>query len=122
LGFALALLGMRALTALAPSAFPRLDGVGLSAPFCVFCFLAGVVAVFVSSLPALIGGLRFDVMLVLRRASRSVTADALLSRTVIVGEIALSCILLVGSGLMIRSFFALQTHRPWIRATPYPDV
>jgi predicted permease len=111
-GFALALLATRALTALAPPGFPRLDGVGLSVPFCGFCFLAGLAAVFVSSLPALFGGFRSDLMLVLRRASRSVTGDGLLSRTVTVAEIALSCVLLVGSGLMIRSFLALERIDP----------
>ncbi|MBV8904745.1 MAG: ABC transporter permease, partial [Acidobacteriia bacterium] len=111
-GFVLALLGTRALMALAPPGFPRLDGVGLSAPFCVFCFVASLAAVLISSLPALIGGLRSDLMLVLRSTSRSVTGDGLLARTVIVAEIALSCVLLVGSGLMIRSFLALQRIDP----------
>jgi putative ABC transport system permease protein len=106
LGFALALLATRGLTALAPPGFPRLDGVGLSAPFGGFCFFASLAAVFVSSLPALIGGIRSDLMLILRRASRSVTGDGLFSRTVIVAEIALSCVLLVGSGLMIHSFLS----------------
>lgn len=112
LGFALALWGTRALTALAPPGFPRLDGVGLSASFGVFCFLASLAAVVVSGVPALIGVFRSDLMAVLRRASRSITGDGLLSRTVIIAEIALSCVLLVGSGLMIHSFLALQRIDP----------
>ncbi len=111
-GFTLALLGTRALTALAPPGFPRLDGIGLSAPFYMFCFLAGLIAVFVSSLPALVGVFRSDLMLLLRRASRSVSGAGLLSRAVVVAEIALSCVLLVGSGLMVRSFLALQRIDP----------
>ncbi|NIO31559.1 MAG: FtsX-like permease family protein [Gemmatimonadetes bacterium] len=67
----------------------------------------------------------------LRRSGRSVSADPSLRRLrggLVVVEVGLAVVLLVGSGLLIRSFLALQSENPGFEAdgrlalsTPLPD-
>jgi putative ABC transport system permease protein len=67
----------------------------------------------------------------LRKSSRGVTADSSLRRLrggLVVAEVSLAVVLLVGSGLLIRSFLALQREDPGFEvggrlalSTPLPD-
>jgi putative ABC transport system permease protein len=114
LGLALAWAGIRELRVLAPSNLPRLDAVGIDGSVLAFTALAGfasaalfgIVPAWRASQPAL--------MNVLRGASRSsgLAGGAALRNMVVVAEIALSFVLLIGSGLMIRSFQKLQQIDP----------
>jgi putative ABC transport system permease protein len=113
-GLGLAWLGVRLLLRLAPENLPRLNHVAID-PFVIgFAALAGLVSsVAFGLLPALRAS-RPDVMDLLRRAGRtgSLSSGRWLRNTVAVVEVALSFVLLVGSGLMIRSFIALQNTNP----------
>ncbi len=99
---------LRTLNVLAETALPRIAGAGIDATVLGFTALIAVVTgVLFGLVPAL-------------RASRSIGGDSLkegargisggtghhrLRRTLVVAEVALSLVLLVGAGLLIRSFF-----------------
>ena len=114
LGLALAELGIKLLVMLAPANLPRLETVAVD-PF-VLAFTTGCAVV-----SALLFGLvpawrasRPDLADVLRAAGRTpgLGAGRLLRSGVVAAEVALSFVLLIGSGLMLRSFVALSHVDP----------
>lgn len=109
LGVALAELGIRELLALAPPNLPRLESTSIDWRVLAFAAFAGL---FESVLLGALPGLRVsrpDVMQILRSAGRSAQlgAGSLLRSSVVIAEVALAFVLLVGSGLMFRSFLEL---------------
>ena len=112
LGFAWA--GVRVLLALGPENLPRLAGVRVDPMVISFAALAGLVAVVLFGLLPAVRASRPDVMDLLRRAGRTggLASGGWMRTTVVTMEVALSFVLLVGSGLMIRSFIALQRAEP----------
>ncbi|MBC7924534.1 MAG: ABC transporter permease [Bryobacteraceae bacterium] len=117
-GLLLAIGGVRVLSATAPADIPGLDAIALNGPVLLFGTLISVATVAVFGLgPALIAT-RGDVSGQLRQGGRSSTSGSAQvgSRQWLVGaEIALSVILLVGAGLLIRSFQALSSVDPGFR-------
>ncbi len=115
LGFALAALGVRALLALAPANLPRLPEVSLDAP--VLAFTAGLsilTALLFGLLPALQGS-RADLQETLKEGGRANTTGARRMRvrqSMVVGQVALAVVLVVGAGLMLRSFSRLLDIDP----------
>ena len=114
LGLVLAQLAIKLLIGLAPANLPRLDAVSLD-PF-VLAFTIGCAV-----LSALLFGVvpawrasRPDLADVLRAAGRSPALGGakLLRNGVVTAEVALSFVLLIGSGLMMRSFVALSRVDP----------
>ncbi|HUF26789.1 MAG TPA: ABC transporter permease [Gemmatimonadaceae bacterium] len=117
-GIALAWAGIRLLLALAPANLPRIDVVQIDGRVLGFAILAGVIAALaVGVLPALRAS-RPDVMDVLRASGRAGGSrrGTMVRNGVVVAEVALSLVLLIGSGLMLRSFVALQRADPGYRA------
>ncbi len=114
-GLLLALWGTRVLVALSPAELPRLDTVAIDRP--VVVFLAGVTlltALVFGLAPAmqvtagnLIGALKEGG----RGGSDGVGRNRLRS-FLVASEFALAFLLLIGAGLMIRSFAALQSVDP----------
>ena len=113
-GIGLASLALKQLLTLAPANLPRLDAVGLNPSALGFAALAGLAASAIFGLAPIIRMARPDVMQVLRSAGRSpgLGGGTLLRSGVVVIEVALCFVLLIGSGLMIRSFLALQRVDP----------
>ncbi|HEX4468634.1 MAG TPA: ABC transporter permease [Gemmatimonadaceae bacterium] len=114
LGLALAQLGIRLLIAMAPANLPRLDTVSLDPFVLAFTILCALVsAVLFGVVPAWRAS-RPDLAEVLRAAGRSpgLGGAKLLRNGVVTAEVALSFILLIGSGLMVRSFVALSHIDP----------
>ena len=115
LGLALARGGVQVLTALGPKDLPRLDAVAMDPMVMGFAVLAGLVtAVLCGTVPALRAS-RTDVMEVLRSVggrSGGLRGGRRMRSGVIVTEVALSFILLIGAGLMLRSFVALGRVNP----------
>ena len=114
LGLALAYAGIRVLLALGPDNLPRLTHVRVDPVVISFAATAGLLSVLVFGLLPAVRASRPDVMDLLRRAGRTsgLSAGRWLRSTVVTVEVALSFVLLVGSGLMIRSFVALQRTDP----------
>jgi predicted permease len=112
-GVALAAAGIRALVALAPAELPRLDAVALDGRVLAFAGAAGLAtAALAGVLPAWRAAMP-DVMRVLGSGRASARATGRLVRNgVVVTAVALSFVLLVGSGLMFRSFRELHRIDP----------
>ena len=113
-GVALAKLGIILLLQLAPANLPRLADVSLDPMVLAFSVLASVGAVVIFGLVPALRAARPDIAQVLRATGRtpSLGGAARLRNAVIVVEVALSFVLLIGSGLMVRSFISLVHTEP----------
>jgi putative ABC transport system permease protein len=114
IGIALAKLGIVLLLRLAPANLPRLADVSLDPMVLAFTVLISVAAVVVFGLVPSLRASRPDLAQVLRATGRSpgLSGAARLRNAVIVAEVALSFVLLIGSGLMVRSFISLVHTEP----------
>jgi predicted permease len=113
-GLGLAWAGVRVLLALGPDNLPRLDHVAVDPVVVSFAAFAGLLSVVLFGLIPAVRASSPDLMDLLRRSGRtgSLASGTWLRTTVVTLEVALSFVLLVGSGLMIRSFVALQRVEP----------
>jgi predicted permease len=102
---------LEVILALRPAALEELAGVRLAMPVLLWSALISVsTGILFGIAPAVFAGGR-TVGDILRRATHAASSGTWLRRmrsTLIVGEIALSLALLVGAGLLVRSFTALQ--------------
>ena len=113
-GLGIAWLGIHELLAIAPAHLPRLDTIRIDTTVLIFTVISSLAAAAVFGLAPAWRAARPDVMLVLRGTSRSEgLASGGLSRRIVVGlEVALAYVLLIGCGLMVRSFLELQRIDP----------
>ena len=115
LGLALALWGTRLLLALAPSDIPRLYNVRMDASVLLFTLgVTAVAALFFGSIPAFQAS-GAQTVLQLRtgdRGSRTRPGSARARSALVVAEITLALMLLVGAGLLIKSFSRLREVNP----------
>jgi predicted permease len=113
-GLGIAWLGIHELLAIAPAQLPRLDTIRIDSTVLIFTMASSLVAAAIFGLAPTWRAARPDAMIVLRGTSRSEgLATGGLSRKIVVGlEVALSYVLLIGSGLMVRSFLELQRIDP----------
>lgn len=117
-GLGLAWVGLRGFLGLTPDALPRQSAVGLDFPVLI-------VAAAISAGTALIFGLLPAVRVVRRNVSdqlrgagstaTSTSGPSLLRRGLVVGEVALSLVLTVGAGLLLRSFLLVHAQDPGFR-------
>src|SRR5207249_4418927 len=114
LGVGLAWIGIHELLALAPPNLPRLETVDIDLRALAFAAIAGLAAaVLFGGMPAWRAA-RPDVMRVLRGGGGApgLAAGRRLRNGVVIAEVALAFVLLIGSGLMFRSFIELQRVDP----------
>ena len=109
IGVGLAYLGIRQLLAIAPENLPRLNAIGIDQQVLAFSVLAGLLsAVLFGVIPALRTA-KPNLMDTLRAAGRTGALGAAgLRNAVVVVEVALAFVLLIGSGLMFRTFVNIQ--------------
>ncbi len=114
LGLGLAWAGIHELLAIAPANLPRLDTIRIDPLVLAFTALAGLAAAAIFGMAPAFRASRPDVMHVLRASGRTagLGGGRLLRNSVAIGEVALSFVLLIGSGLMFRSFLELQRIDP----------
>jgi putative ABC transport system permease protein len=113
-GLAIAYWGTRALIAAQPADIPRLDEVGLSPAVVIFTLAVSLLtSILFSVLPAL-QTTRGTLTEALQEGGRSGTGSTgQRTRTaLVVAEMALAVVLLVGAGLLIRSFVELMRVQP----------
>jgi putative ABC transport system permease protein len=118
LGLCVGAIGVRALVALAPAELPRVDAIGLSMPALAFTValttLVGVVVGLVSALQ----GTRRDLRSGMQSGARATGgASHTLRQSLVVVEVALALVLLVGTGLMVRSLSRLFAIAPGFDAS-----
>jgi len=113
-GVMLAVWGVQALLALSPADLPRLDQVSIDARVLVFTFAVAALTGILFGLAPAVKASRINLTQTLKEGSRSVAGGGShrLRRLIVVVEIALSLVLLVGAGLLMRSFFRLMRVDP----------
>ncbi len=114
LGLGLALAGIGELRAIAPANLPRLDSIRIDPAVLLFTALISLAAAVLFGLPPALRASRPDVMQTLRGTGRTegLGSGGLLRSMVVIVEVALAFVLLIGSGLMFRSFLKLQQIDP----------
>jgi predicted permease len=114
LGLALALAGTRALIAMDPEALPRLEEVGLDETVLLFTVGAALLSALLFGIaPAYLAGRR-GAPSVASSESRAVGArrGSALRRLLVTSEVALSLVVVILAGLVVRSFAALTSTDP----------
>jgi len=113
-GLGIAWVGIHELLAIAPAHLPRLDTIRIDSTVLIFTVISSLVAAAIFGMAPAWRAARPDVMVVLRGTSRSEgLASGGFSRKIVVGlEVALAYVLLIGSGLMVRTFLELQRIDP----------
>ncbi|HJR36634.1 MAG TPA: ABC transporter permease, partial [Gemmatimonadales bacterium] len=115
LGLGLAWAGIRLLLSIGPDNLPRLDYVAIDPTVLGFTALASLLAAVVFGLLPAMRASRIDVADILRTGGRNAGlagGGRFLRSAVVTAEVALAFVLLVGSGLMIRSFIAITRADP----------
>ena len=109
MGLALAQFGIDALLQIAPENVPRLNSIHIDPAVLAFSTLAALVAAAIFGVAPALSSARPDIMRILRASGRTAgLAGGMLRNGVVVLEVALCFVLLIGSGLMFRSFLAIQ--------------
>jgi predicted permease len=111
LGTILAFGGLKLLLAAAPDIVPRTSEIGINLPVFLFTFGLCAAAVFVFALTPMAQLRQTNLATWLRgggqKGTRGVSAQGV-RKALVVTEIALSVVLVIGSGLMLRAFWKLQ--------------
>jgi putative ABC transport system permease protein len=116
LGVLLAIWGVDLLVSLAPRNLPRMDGVQIDGRVLAFSVAISVVAAVIFGLVPAIRASQPNVGDLLRGGrAASQLGGQVLRNGVVVAEVALSFVLLVGTGLMLRSFIAVMRIDPGYR-------
>ena len=110
-GLLLASLLVRGLVALSPANLPGIDDVRMDLTVLLFALGLSLVSTMLVGLVPALHASRLDLSEALKQGGSKATASRASSRlraTLVVVEVALSVILLVAAGLLVRSFLALQ--------------
>lgn len=113
-GLAVASLGVQALVALAPADLPRVTDIGIDGGVLMFTVLVSSMAAVLFGLAPAIMSTRVDpgTLLTSRGAIGMGRAGGRIRSAMIVGEVALSVLLVAGAGLLLRSFGEISAVDP----------
>jgi len=118
LGLILAYGGVRALVSLLPADFPRAHDIHVSAPVLAFTFVVSLLTGILFGMAPALQASRTDPKQGLQQGSRGATASRHQNRlrsALVVAEVSLACVLLIGAGLMLRTFLNLLHLDPGFR-------
>ncbi len=117
-GAVLAVVGVKALMVVLPADFPRAGDIHVDAPVFLFTiFIAFATGIVFGIVPGLQGS-RTDLRESLHESGRNASssrATLRLRNALVIGEVTLACVLLIGAGLMLRSFVNLLRTDPGFR-------
>jgi predicted permease len=119
LAVAIAVAGVRTLVSLLPAGFPRADTIHVNAAVFAFTLLVALATGILFGLAPALQAAHTDVQDALRAGGRGAGGNRghlRLRNTLVVGEVSLACLLLIGAGLMLRSFVNLLRADPGFRA------
>ena len=132
-GVALAAIGVRVLLAMQPASIPRAGDVHVNGPVMLFALGLSVVTAIAMGLLTAWHGTRGDLRESLSASTRTQsggTSSAQIRQALVISQMALTVVLLVGAGLLARSFVQLLQVNPGYRtqhavlldaAIPYED-
>jgi putative ABC transport system permease protein len=114
LGIFLAWLGTRWLLWMNPANLPRVDAVRIDPDVLLFAIGSSAATALLFGLIPALRAARVDVNRTLRAGTNpsASKAQVRMRGVLMVGEVALTLVLLIGAGLLVRSFIALQHVRP----------
>lgn len=118
-GLVLAWCGVYALRAIGPDTISRLSEAAVNGPVLVYTGLVILVVGITSGLFPALQSSRFELTGALREGPRGSTGSADRSRVhglLVVAEVAVATLLLVGAGLLLKSFWRLQGVDPGFKA------
>ena len=114
-GLFLATFGVRALLSLTPTQLPRSQEIGVDVRVLAFALVASVVSAVIFGLLPAWQGARADMNNALKATGRSAGEGARLNRwrsILVIGEVALSFVLLIAAGLLTQSLIRVQAIEP----------
>jgi predicted permease len=117
-GATIAVAGVRGLVSLLPATFPRANAIHVNAVVFLFTLLVSLATGLLFGLAPALQASRTDLQQGLREGGRGSTSGGshvLLRSVLVVSEVSLACILLIGAGLMLRSFVNLLQTDPGFR-------
>lgn len=112
LGLALAAIALRVGVSWLPENLPRIHEIGIDWQVMVFAIVLAIITGMVCGLAPAFAALRTSVNVALKEGGRTGTAGshhARLRSALVIGEIAIALVLLVASGLLLRSFEKMRT-------------
>jgi predicted permease len=115
LGSIIGILAVRQLIAFTPSSVPKPDHIGIDAPVLLFTLLLSVFTSFIFGLVPALQASKSDLNETLKEGGRGNSGGARQNRVrslLVITEVALALVLLIGAGLMIKSFVRLQNVNP----------
>ena len=115
LGLALAYGGVRALVSLLPADFPRAHDIHVSGPVLAFTLLVSFITGILFGLAPALQASRTDPKEGLQKSGRTSTASrnqGRLRNALVIAEVSLASVLLIGAGLMLRTFLNLIHLNP----------
>ena len=120
-GLLVAALTLGAIRGINPGNIPRLEAVGLDGRVLAFTFAVSILTGILFGLAPALRAARVDLNATLKAGGRNTQGDGGLGGSrrrlrslLVVGEVAISMVLLVAAGLLIRSFVRLQTRVPGV--------
>ena len=114
-GLALGFLGLRALIALAVGQIPGATSASIHLPVLGFTIVLAVITGIIFGLVPAVAAIRGNAALMLKEDSRSGSAGrstGAMRAALVIGETAVALMLLIGAGLLIKSFARLQQVDP----------
>ena len=111
-GLVVARAGTQTLALLNPVNLPKLEAVRIDGTALLFAAGASLLTAVIFGLVPAMRAARINLNRTLRATGSASQAQVRLRRLLMVGEMALALVLLIGAGLMVRSFVALQQVRP----------